>query len=132
VQVVAHDPLLLPQLAAHPGPKVAAQKIEALLALPEVDHTGLVRMQHQPEVAQQRNRLLLGLLSLRRGPGLMRHPVAHRRDAQRPLAAIRLGDLHPTHRRRAVAACPDAQRASVAFRVTPPGARGSGDPRRRL
>ena len=33
---------------------------------------------------------------------LLTHPVAHGRDAQRPLPAVRLGDLHPTHQRRAV------------------------------
>jgi hypothetical protein len=33
---------------------------------------------------------------------LLAHPVTHRRDAQRPLPAVGLGDLHPTHKRRAV------------------------------
>ena len=33
---------------------------------------------------------------------LLAHPVAHGRDAQRPLPAVGLGDLHPTHKRRPV------------------------------
>ena len=33
---------------------------------------------------------------------LLAHPVAHGRDTQRPPAAVGLGDLHPTHRRRTV------------------------------
>jgi hypothetical protein len=38
---------------------------------------------------------------------LLAHPVTHGGDTQRPLAAVRFGDLHPTHRRRAVDACPE-------------------------
>jgi hypothetical protein len=38
--------------------------------------------------------------------GLLRHSVAHDRDAKRPHPAVRLGDLHPTHRRRTVDTCP--------------------------
>lgn len=37
---------------------------------------------------------------------LLRHSVAHRGDTQRPFPAVRLGDLHPTHRHRVVGACP--------------------------
>ncbi|MDP3972576.1 MAG: recombinase family protein [Candidatus Nanopelagicales bacterium] len=33
---------------------------------------------------------------------LLRHPVTHSRNTQRPLTAIRFRNLHPTHRRRAV------------------------------
>jgi len=64
VQVVADDELPLPQLARHAGVKMAPEKVKALLALPEVDHTGLVRVQGQPEVAQDGSRPPLGLLGL--------------------------------------------------------------------
>ena len=36
---------------------------------------------------------------------LLAHAIAHSGDAQRPLGAIRLGDLHPPNSRRAVLAC---------------------------
>ena len=52
VQVVADDVPLLPQLAGHAGMEVAPEEVKALPALPEVDHTGLVRMQAQAELAQ--------------------------------------------------------------------------------
>ena len=44
--------------------KMAPEEIKALLATPEVDHSGLVRVQGQAKVAQQRSCLLPGLLSL--------------------------------------------------------------------
>jgi len=43
------------------------QKIKALITFPEVDHTGLVRMQLQTKLTQQRTCLLVGLLGLVRG-----------------------------------------------------------------
>src|SRR5208283_1567939 len=38
VQVVAHDPLLFPQPPRHAGVKMAAEKVQALPALPEVHY----------------------------------------------------------------------------------------------
>jgi len=67
VQVVADDVLPLPQLARHAGVKMAPEKVKALLALPEVDHTGLVRVQGQPEVAQDGSRPPLSILGLMLG-----------------------------------------------------------------
>src|SRR5438552_4970222 len=52
MQVVADDPPLLPQPTRHAGVEVATEKVEALLAFPEVDHTGLVRMKAQAEFTQ--------------------------------------------------------------------------------
>ena len=46
---------------------MAPEKVKALLALPEVDHTGLVRVKGQTEVAQDGSRLPLGLLGLLSG-----------------------------------------------------------------
>ena len=53
VEVVAHDVPLLPQLAGHAGMEVAPEEVEALLPLPEVDHTGLVRMEGESEVTEE-------------------------------------------------------------------------------
>ncbi len=44
--------------------EVAAQEIEALPAFPEVDHTGLVRVQAQTEITQLRSCSPLSLLGL--------------------------------------------------------------------
>jgi hypothetical protein len=64
---------------------------------------GGAALRAEPETARQKvgleNRLQDDLCRL------LRHPVAHRRNTQRPHPAVRLGNLHPTHRRRAVTAC---------------------------
>ena len=52
MQVVADDAPLLPLLAGHAGMKMAPEEVEALFALPEVDHSGLVRMEGQTEVTE--------------------------------------------------------------------------------
>ena len=57
MQVVANDALLLPQPTRHAGMKMAPEEVEALLALPEVDHSGLVRVQAQPEVPSRADAL---------------------------------------------------------------------------
>jgi hypothetical protein len=64
VEVVADDPLLLPELAGHAGMKVAPEEVEALLAFPEVDHSGLFRMKAQTEVAQDGGRPPSGCFGL--------------------------------------------------------------------
>src|SRR5258708_8545839 len=49
VQVVADNPLLLPQLPRHPGAEMAAEEVQALPASPEVHHLRLIRVQPQPQ-----------------------------------------------------------------------------------
>ena len=60
MEVVADNAPLLPLLAGHAGPKVAPKEIEALSPLPEVDHSGLVRVEGETEVAQDGGRPPLG------------------------------------------------------------------------
>jgi hypothetical protein len=59
MEVVADDPLLFPELAGHAGSEVAPEEVEALSALLEVDHTGLVRVEGETEVAKERSCELL-------------------------------------------------------------------------
>jgi len=71
MQVEADNPPIFPLLARHAGPKVAPEEIESLFALPEVDHSGLVRVQGETEVPQEGFRSALGLLGLL--PGRAQH-----------------------------------------------------------
>jgi len=74
VQVVVDFAVLLPHRTRHASTKMAAEEVKALLALAEVDHTGLVRMQAQAELAQDDSCRLLGLLGLLgRRLGLAQH-----------------------------------------------------------
>ncbi len=91
MQVVANDPLLLPQLARHARPKMATQEVKALLAFPKIDHTGLVRVQFQTKVGQHRTCLLLGLPSLDRRPA--KHHEVIRVTDQLPGAVLSPGPV---------------------------------------
>lgn len=64
MQVVADDAPLLPLPTRHAGVKVATEEVEALFALPEVDHSGLVRVQAQTKLTQDGGRPPLGRLGL--------------------------------------------------------------------
>jgi len=64
MQVVADDPSLLPELAGHAGMEVAPEKVKALAPLPEIDHSGLIRMKRQTQLTQDGSCLPLGLLGL--------------------------------------------------------------------
>ena len=46
---------------------MASQEIETLSTFPAIDHTGLVRVQHQTELTKQRFSDAVGLLSLTAG-----------------------------------------------------------------
>ena len=71
MQVVADNTPLLPLLAGHAGPKMAAEEVEALSPLPEVDHSGLIRVKGETEVTQDGVSQPLGLLGL--DPGRAQH-----------------------------------------------------------
>ena len=73
MEVVADIPLLLPELAGHAGMKVAPEEIKTLLAFSEVDHSGLVRMKGETEIAQDGGRPPLGFFGL-----LLRSSTARR------------------------------------------------------
>ena len=64
MQVVADDAACLPQPPRHARPEVTAEEVEALPAFPEVDHPRLVRMQLQPQPAQDVPDRVQGLLGL--------------------------------------------------------------------
>src|SRR5260221_6623502 len=49
VQVIADDPLLLPQLSRHAGVKMAAEEVQAPPASPEGNYLRLIRVQLQPQ-----------------------------------------------------------------------------------
>src|ERR1700730_17734496 len=52
VQVVADDPLLLPQPPRHASPEMAAEEVQSLPAFSEVYHLRLARVQPQPQPGQ--------------------------------------------------------------------------------
>ena len=84
MQVVADDVPLLPHLARHASVKMTPEKVEALLAFPEVDHTGLVRVQGKTELSQDSGRPLIGLLGLL--PGRAQHDEVSGRGESHPPA----------------------------------------------
>jgi len=49
VQVIADDPLLLPQATRHAGAEMAPEEVQPFPAFPEVDYFRLVRVQPQPQ-----------------------------------------------------------------------------------
>ena len=71
MEIEADNPPIFPLLAGHAGPKMAPEEVEALSPLPEVDHSGLVRMEGETEVAQDGGGPPLGFLGL--FPGRAQH-----------------------------------------------------------
>ena len=56
-----------PKLGSGRERRVTPEEVETLTALPKVDHTGLLRVQHQPEVTEQGFRPPMGFLGLTAG-----------------------------------------------------------------
>ena len=52
VQVIADDPLLLPQAPRHAGAEMAPEEVQSLPALPQVYYLRLARVQPQPQAAE--------------------------------------------------------------------------------
>src|SRR6185437_5290603 len=52
VQVVADDPLLLPQASRHAGEEMASEEVQSLPAFPEINYLRLVRVQPQPQLTE--------------------------------------------------------------------------------
>ncbi len=71
MQVVADDPPLLPQPTRYAGAEMASEEVQSLPALPEVRHLRLIRVQPQPQRAED---LLHGV---QRRPGLRRAAAQH-------------------------------------------------------